>query len=122
MDTIPNFWVWKTPITASKAVLMFTPYWGPTQSRSFGDGSPSHNWELGNDDCSHEDFNTIKTFWATHYPGIQFYLYDPQLNESRIYEIDSDFGEHYNDGDSYSWSFRIKEAYPYTRIAGAPPP
>lgn len=122
MDVIPNFWVWKTPITAKKDVLVFTPIFGPSQTRSFGDGNPHHDWELGNDDSDHDDFLEIKEFWDNHYPGVQFYMYDPQLNETRTYEIDSDFSEHYNHADSYSWSFRIKECYPFAVITGTPPP
>jgi hypothetical protein len=122
LDTIPNFWTYKDPINAKKAALIFTPIWGPTQTRSFGDGSAQHDWELSNDDSSHEDFLTIKAFWVAKYPGVQFYLYDVQLNETRVYEIDSDFSEHYNHQDSYAWSFRIKECHPFAVIVGPPSP
>lgn len=122
MDVIPNFWEWKTPITARKNVLKFKPYAGPSQTRTFGTSQPFHDWELGNGDSSFENFQTIKAFWNTHHPTPSFYLYDPVLDETRTYEIDSDFAETYNHQDSYSWSFRISELYPYTRIAGPPPP
>lgn len=122
METIPNFWAYKTPIEAKKEVLLFKPYSGPTQTRSFGSGAPQHHWKLGDPDINHEDFLEIKEFWDTHFPGVQFYLWDPQLDESRVYEIVSNFANHYNTEDSYSWSFRISECYPYTVTEGPPPP
>jgi hypothetical protein len=121
IPVIPNFWTWKTPITAAKSVLVFRPYYGPVQTRTFGIGELQHAWELSNDDSSYADFNTIKTFWNTNYPGIDFYLYDPQLNETRLYQIDSDFAESYNHQDSFSWGFRIRETFPYTKLVGPPP-
>ena len=114
MDIIPNFWTYKNPISAKKSVLMFIPMFGPTQTRSVGDGSPVHNWELSNDDLSHEDFLAIYAFWNSHYPGVSIELHDPQLSVKRVYQIDSDFNFHYNGADSYSVNFRIQEVYPYT--------
>jgi hypothetical protein len=122
MDVIPNTWEMKTPIEAKKSVLIFRPYFGPTQTRSFGAGDPSHDWELGSSDSARDDYIEIKHFWDDHFPGIQFYLYDVELDETRVYEIISDFSGHYNTPDSYAWSFRISECYPFTVIAGSPPP
>lgn len=120
MATIPNYWVWKTPIVAQKDVGRFKPYSGPSQTRGFGNGNPCHKWELGNDDSDHDEFAEIKTFWDDNYPGVEFDLYDPQLDESRVYEITSNFTEHYNHADSYAWSFTIEEVFPYTATAGEP--
>lgn len=121
MEVIPNYWEWKTPITAKKKVLAFEPYYGPRQTRTFGLGDPQHDWELGNNDSSYENFIEIKEFWNEHYPGVDFYLYDPPLDETRVYQIDSDMAESYNHADSFAWSFRIKESFPYTVISGPPP-
>lgn len=120
-DTIPNTWDYKRPITAHKSVLVFNPYFGPRQTRTFGNGNPEHAWEIGNDDTDRTDFIAQKTFWNSHFPGIPVYLYDPQIDEYRTYEIDSDFNYSYSPGDSYSWSYKIKEVYPYTANPGPPP-
>lgn len=116
MDRISNFWEWKNPVTAKKTVLVFQPISGPSQSRSFGDNVPIHEWELGAADSSHEEFTEVKAFWDSHYPGDTFELFDPQSEEIRIFEFDSDFSLHYNDADSYSWSVRIREVFPYEVI------
>lgn len=120
-DTIPNTWDYKRPITAHKDVLVFQPYFGPRQTRTFGDGSEQHSWEIGNDDTDRTDFIAMKTFWNTHFPGVPVYLYDPQLDEHRTYEIDSDMNISYAAGESYAWSYKIREVYPYTAVAGPPP-
>lgn len=120
--TIPNYWTYQNPIEATKDTLRFTPYFGPEQTRGFGDGGAHHNWEIGDDDSDHDNFVTIKSFWETNFPGVHFYLYDPQLDETRTYEIDSTLTFHYNHQDSYSWKMKIKEVYPYTKISGPPPP
>jgi hypothetical protein len=120
-DTIPNTWDYKKQITAAKKVLVFEPYSGPRQTRTFGDGTPIHSWEIGNEDSDRADFIAIKQFWDDHYPGIPFYLYDPQVDEYRTFEIDSDFAQTYAQGESYSWGFRIKEVFPYLAVVGTPP-
>jgi hypothetical protein len=121
MEVLPNYWEYKSPAEARKDVSVFTPYWGPDQTRGYGDGSPRHHWELGNADSAREDAIEMKAFWGEHFPGIQFYMYDPEVDETRVYTFDSNYGFHYNPGDSHAWSVRIKEAWPYTRIAGTPP-
>lgn len=114
---IPNYWTWKTPIVAKKEVLTFKPIYGPTQTRGFGDSPAMHDWELGNDDSSFENFQEIKAFWNWHHPGLQFDMIDPVQVERRRYEVDSDYGFQYNHADSYQWSFRIREAWPFHVIA-----
>lgn len=114
---IPNYWIWKTAIHAKKPILIFRPIFGPSQSRGFGDNSAVHDWELVNDDCSYEHFIEMRSFWDYHYPGKQFDLIDPVLNERRTYEADSDLDFSYNHADSFTWGARIKEAYPYALVA-----
>lgn len=122
MEILPNYWTYKSPIEAKKDVLKFRPYSGPNQTRSLSGEDEYHEWEIGNDDSDHDNFLALKAFWRVHYPGVQFYLHDVQLDETRVYEIDSNLSEHYNHQDSYSWKMRISEAFPYTVISGAPPP
>lgn len=114
---IPNFWTWRNPIHAKKDVLIFKPVYGPTQTRGFGDSSPIHDWELGNEDSEIDNFLELKAFWDWHHPGRPFDLVDPVLEERRTYESDSDLNYHYNDSGGVSWSMRIKEAYPYAVVA-----
>jgi len=114
---LPNYWDYKNPVHAKKNVLIWRPIHGPSQSRGFGDNKPIHDWELGNDDSSYENYLEMKAFWDYHYPGKLFDMIDPVLLERRVYEIDSDFDSLYNHQDSYAWSMRIKEAYPYAVIA-----
>lgn len=110
---IPNYWTWKTPIHAKKDVLIFRPIYGPSQTRGFGDSSPIHDWELGNEDSEIDRFQEIRDLWDWHHPGRQFDLIDPVLEERRTYETDSDIDYHYNDSGGVTWHLRIKEAYPY---------
>lgn len=117
MDTIPNYWAYKAPIEAEKDVLIFRPIYGPSQTRGFGDGSPIHKWEIGNDDSDQTNFLAIKAFWVAKYPGVAFILNDVVIGEKRAYEFDSNLAYQYNPGgESYSWSVRIKEVYPYVVI------
>lgn len=120
LNVLPQLWTWKAPITIDKDVLVFKPYYGPSQTRSFGPGDSFHSWEIGDDDADELSYNTMLQFWENHYPGVEFFMYDPQLDETRTYEIDSGFGAMYNHSVSYSWKFRIKESYPYTVTPGAP--
>lgn len=110
---IPNYWTWKNPIHAKKDGLIWRPIYGPSQSRGFGDSSAIHDWELGNDDSEIDRAVEMLAFWDYHHPGRQFDLDDPVLEERRTYEIDSDIDYHYNDSGGVTWSFRIKEAFPY---------
>lgn len=114
---LPNYWTFKDPVHAKKEVQIWRPISGPSQSRSFGDPTKAiHDWELSDDDSSYENFLEMKAFWLYHYPGRQFDMVDPVLLERRTYEFDSDFDSMYNHQDSYTWSVRIKEAYPYAVI------
>lgn len=110
---IPNYWARKTPITAKKEVQIFRPKYGPSQSRGVGLGELIHEWELGNEDSIEERFIELKAFYDYHHPGIQFDMVDPFLQERRTYVVDSDIAYNYNDRGGVSWSFRIKEEYPY---------
>lgn len=113
---LPVLWSMGNPITAHKEILYWRPTEGPSQSRTFGSGKHIRDWELSNDDNSYLEFLEIKDFHLFHFPGMVFDLYDPILEERRTYEIDSDMNYHYNTADSYAWSFRIKEAYPYALV------
>jgi hypothetical protein len=113
---LPPYWAWRQPVAAEKAALIFRPIYGPSQSRSFGDNSHIRNWELSNDDSSFENWQEIVAFHLWHFPGILFDMVDPVIPERRRYEIDSNLNFHYNHADSYAWSFRIKEAYPFALI------
>lgn len=115
---VPQIWGWKVPKHAKKNVRIFTPEYGPTQTRGFGDNPDMHEWELGAESTSYESFILMKAFWDFHHPGRQFDLVDPILNERRRYETDSDFDFHNpdNHGNKWSWACRIKEAYPFALI------
>lgn len=111
MAVLPNYWSWKNPVIMKKDVLIFKPISGPKQTRTL---SPSaHNWELGNEDTSYERFLEMEAFWDAHHPGKKFAMIDPVKNERRTYQTDSDYNGHYNSADSFSWSGRIEEAWPY---------
>ena len=110
----PAYWQYRIPIKATKPVLAFKPTYGPTQTRTYGPGALQLDWELGNDDNSWAEFMEVRDFWAYHYPGKVFDLIDPLIPERRSYEFDSDLSYQYNpSGDSFAWSVRIREAYPY---------
>lgn len=116
MALIPNYWEFKTPIKAHKDVLVWRPYAGPTQTRTFGAGAVQHEYELGNSDDEEDQFFEIKTFWIDRYPGVSFELYDPISDETRSFEFDSDLSFHYNENGGVAWKVLIKEVYPYAII------
>lgn len=113
---IPNYWDYQNPIEAVKKKLEFEPIAGPTQHRTFGGPSPQHKWELGSDDSGRDEYLEMKAFWDWHDPGKQFLMYDPQAEETRRYETDSNWSGLYKVGESYSWKFRIKEVWPFAII------
>lgn len=115
-SVIPNYWDYQNPIEAIKKKLQFEPIAGPTQNRSFGSPASQHRWELGSDDNSREQYLEMKAFWDWHDPGKQFLMWDPQAEETRRYETDSNWSGLYKVGESYSWKFRIKEVWPYAII------
>lgn len=116
MALIPNYWQLKTPIKAHKDVLIWRPYAGPTQTRTFGSGAAQHEYELGNDDSEIDQFEELREFWDDHYPGVSFELNDPVTQETRAYEFDSDLSFNYNENGGVAWKVLIKEIFPYVVI------
>jgi hypothetical protein len=113
---VPTYWKFNNPIHAKKpGVQVFRPIYGPTQTRSSGLGEHVHDWELSNPDSDLEEFEELKAWHLFHYPGKLVDLINPSgtVNERRTYLIDSDLDYEYNQRGGVSWSFRIKEEYPY---------
>lgn len=119
VDTIPNYWEWKNQITSKKEnARIFIPQFGSSiTSLAEGFANPGLSWEIGNEDSSYENFIVIRDFFRSH-RQFQFYLHDPQLLETRLYEmeINTKFEFHYNHADSFSWKFSIRECYPFELI------
>lgn len=110
---LPNYWAWKTPVTAERDMLIFRPQAGPSQSRTLS--GRYMVYQLGNDQLPEDEFYLLLNFHTFHHNGLkQFWLDDPTLQRKVLFESDSKLQFSPITAGFFSFNWQIREAWPYT--------